>query len=478
MKKYWFLLIGLIILFSSCKKFLDLQPQFQLSTASFYKSQGDFETAIVGAYSELQGLYASPMIYLGELTTDNAYIQWTSPTTSEQELDQMLITPSNNFVGSAYSTNFRIVMETNAILDQIDGTSLQNSMKERYKGEAKFLRALAYFNLVRLFGDVPLINVNFKSPSEIQSFDMTRQPVDQVYDLIITDLQQTIVHLQGITNLSKSRASVGAAKTLLGKVYLTIHKYPEALTELGDVISSNKYSLQPNYATLFTNKNDELPESIFEVKYLSGNIGEGNSFSSLFTPASFNAAIFPNNMNGSGRILPTKDLIDSYEPDDVRRKLSIMDSLKLLDGSYDKIPYGLKMVDFTVGIPGDGGINYIPLRYADVLLMYAEALNETNKISEAFPYINLVRKRADLGEISGLSQEELRLAIERERRVEFLEEGHRWFDLIRTGRAISVINNYYANNGLNFSVTEYKLLMPIPLREINIDPNMEQNPGY
>lgn len=477
MKKYWYLM-GLLVFFSSCKKFLNLQPQFQLSTASFYETQGDFETAIVGAYSELQGLYSSSMIYLGELTTDNAYIHWTSPTTSEQELDQMLITPSNNFVGAAYSINFKIVNETNAILDEIEGASFQNSVKDIYKGEAEFLRGLAYFNLVRLFGEVPLVTVNFKSPSEIQDYDMTRKPVTQVYDQIISDLKQAIVHLQGGTNPGKSRASANAAKTLLGKVYLTIHKYPEALIELNEVIASNKYSLQHNYETLFTNNNDDLPESIFEVKYLSGNIGEGNSFSSLFTPASFNAAIFPNNMNGSGRILPTKDVINSYESGDRRRKATIMDSLKLLDGSYDKIPYGLKMVDFTVGIQGDGGINYIPLRYADVLLMYAEGLNETNKTIDAFPYINLVRERAGLGDLSGLSQEELRLAIEKERRVEFLEEGHRWFDLIRTGKAISVINDYYSNNGLSFSVTEYKLLMPIPLREINIDPNLKQNPGY
>lgn len=390
----------------------------------------------------------------------------------------MEITPTNTFVSAAYTINFKIITESNAILDFIDNAAVTDAVKEQYKGEAKFLRAFGYFNLVRLFGDVPIVTKDFKSPEEIQAADMSRQPAAQVYQLIISDLQEAETNLQAVTGLSKSRASVGAAKALLGKVYLTMHQYSDAATVLNDVISSGKYSLENNYATLFTNNNDELPESIFEVKYLSGNIGEGNSYSSLFTPPSFNAAIFPNNMQGSGRIVPTIDVRKAYEPRDLRRKASIMDSLLLQNGTYEQIQYGLKMVDFTVGIPGDGGINYIPLRYADVLLMYAEALNELNKTDEAYPYINIVRERAGLGDLSGLTQDEFRLALEKGRRLEFLEEGHRWFDLVRTGRAITVLNQYFTKYGLSFSVTPNELLMPIPQREIDINPNMKQNPGY
>lgn len=480
MKKYWLILILVvsIVFISSCKKFLDLPPKFEVSTSSFYQTQEDFETAMVGVYSQLQNLYDAPMIYIGELTTDNATILWTSPTTSEMELDEMRITPSNGFVNQAWTINFKIITSSNAILDYIEKAAVSDAVKDQYRGEAKFMRAFAYFNLVRLFGDVPIVTTDFKSPGEIQSADMSRQPTDQVYKLIISDLEDARTKLQGVTTLSKSRASVGAAKTLLGKVYLTMHQYSDAASVLSDVISSNEYSLEKNYATLFTNNNDELPESIFEVKYLSGNIGEGNSYSSLFTPPSFNAAIFPGNMNGSGRIVPTYNVTNAYEPGDIRRRASIMDSLKLQDGTYEKIQYGLKMVDFTVGLQGDGGINYIPLRYADVLLMYAEALNELNKTDEAYTYINQVRERAGLDDLSGLSQDEFRLALEKERRVEFLLEGHRWFDLLRTGRTIAVMNHYFQDNNLNFSVTQDELLMPVPQREIDINPNMKQNPGY
>ncbi len=478
MKKYLSVLFALIFFFSSCKKFLQLEPQYVVNTASFYKTEQDFETAIVGSYSELQSLYNAPMVYIGELTTDNAHIIWTSPTTSESELDEMMVTPSNGFVGSVWNLNYKIITESNTILDNIDNAKLRDALKQQYKGEAKFLRAFAYFNLVRLFGDLPIVTHNFRSPNEIQSYDMSRKPADSVYAIIINDLKQASSALQGVAGLSKSRASVGAAKSLLGKVYLTIHQYAEASAVLNDVISGGTYSLQTGYASLFTNNNDELPESIFEVKYLSGNIGEGNSFSSIFTPPSFNAAIFPQNMNGSGRIIPTRDMMDAYESGDIRRKESIMDSLRVQGGTYEAIPYGLKFVDFTVGIPGDGGVNYVALRYADVLLMYAEALNELDKTDEAYTYINMVRQRAGLNGIGGLSKTEFRLAMEKERRVEFFCEGSRWFDLIRTDRAIAVVNNYFDANGLSFSVTQNELLMPIPQREIDINPDTKQNPGY
>lgn len=478
MKKYCFISFILIVFFSSCKKFLQLEPKYVVNTASFYKTEQDFETAIVGSYSQLQPLYNATMIYLGELTTDNAHVLWTSPTTSESELDEMRVTPSNGFVGNAWNWDYKIITESNTILDNIENAGLRDALKEQYKGEAKFLRAFAYFNLVRLFGNLPIVTHNFTSPGEINSYDMSRKSADNVYAIIINDLQQASSELQGVTGLSKSRASVGAAKALLGKVYLTMHKYSEASAVLSDVISGGTYTLQKVYASLFTNNNDELPESVFEVKYLSGNIGEGNSFSSIFTPPSFNAAIFPNNMNGSGRIIPTRDMMNAYEPGDIRRKESIMDSLRVQGGTYEPIPYGLKLVDFTVGIPGDGGVNYIALRYADVLLMYAEALNELDKTDDAYTYINKVRERAGLNDLSGLSKEQFRTAMEKERRVEFLCEGQRWFDLVRTGRAITVIDDYFKNNGLSFSVTQNELLMPIPQRETDINPNLKQNPGY
>ncbi|MEQ9437420.1 MAG: RagB/SusD family nutrient uptake outer membrane protein [Cyclobacteriaceae bacterium] len=478
MKKYMLIAATVLVCLSSCDDFLTLQPEYLVNENTFYKSANDFETALIGNYSALQGLHDASILYLGELTTDNAEIQWTSPTTSEMECDEMNLTSTNTFANAVWNSCFTTISRCNNILSRIASVDMDESLKSQYRGEALFLRAYNYFYLVRLFGDVPIVEESFRSPGEIAAFDMARKPASEVYQIITGDLMMADDLLQGVTGLSKSRASAGAAKTLLGKVYLTRQDYPAAATELKEVIDRNTYSLEADYKSLFTNGNDELGESIFEIKYLSGNLGEGNSFSSVFTPPRFDMAIFPGNMQGSGRIVPTADVVSAYEPGDVRRAASIADSVQLVDGTSAANIYGLKFVDFTTGVVGDGGINFTALRYADVLLMYAEALNETGNTADATTFLNRVRDRAGLPSLSGLSGSDFALALEQERRVEFLGEGHRWFDLVRTGRAQTVLNDYFADKGLNFSVAENELLMPIPQNEIDIDPNLVQNTGY
>jgi hypothetical protein len=355
---------------------------------------------------------------------------------------------------------------------------MNEQTKSQFRGEALFLRAYSYFQLVRIFGPVPVVEVAFRSPVEIDAFDMSRKPVNEVYTLITNDLIQAATLLDGVTGLGKSRASTGAAKTLLGKVYLTQNEYELTETVLKEVIDAGSYSLVEDYKVLFTNGNDDLSESIFEIKYMSGNLGVGNNFSSIFTPARFDMEIFPNAMQGSGRVLPTPDMAGAYEEGDLRRSLSIGDSVLLNTGNYERELYGLKFVDFTTGVQGDGGVNFTALRYADVLLMYAEALNQNGKEDEALAYLNMVRDRAGLDGLSGLSADDVTMALEHERKVEFFLEGHRWFDLARTGRLMTVINDYFQRNNLSFRVEEHNLIMPIPLREIDINPNLGQNPGY
>jgi len=477
MKKY--LLIAIMLIpFASCKDFLKLHPEDQISENIFYKTSNDFNTAMVGAYSGLQQLYDYSVLALGELTTDNLYVQWSSPTTSIQECDQVSITSTNDFVAAVWSTCFTTISRANNILERIDNATFDESLKTQYKGEALFLRAYCYFHLVRLFGDLPIVKQTFKSPAEVAAFDMTRKPVADVYVMIIEDLTNSATLLANVTSLGKERASTGAAKTLLGKVYLTQKDYPHAVTVLKEVIDMHKYTFPMSYSSLFTNNNHNLGETIFEISYLSGNVGEGNDFSSFFCPALFNMALFPNNMNGSGEMNPSMDVYNAYEPGDLRKAASIGYPTPTLGGGTENVPYGKKFVDFTTGVSGDGGVNFIALRYADVLLMYAEALNETDQSVEAHNNLNLVRNRAGLGPLSGLSKADFELAMERERRVEFLCEGHRWYDLVRTGRAVTVLNAYFVSLGLSFTVDAHELLMPLPLREVEIDPRLEQNQGY
>ncbi len=476
MKKITFILFGIFLGFTACNDFLELSPEYQNNEEDYYQSKDDYETAVVGIYNKLQSLHDVTILYLTELTTDNATPSYQNPTTDQYECDEMNITSSNGYVNSVWTCCFTAIAYSNNILARIDDIDMDETKRDQFEGEALFIRAYCYFYLVRLYGEVPIVDVAFRSPDEISSFDMTRQPASDVYAMIEDDLENAASLLKG-TELSKGRASEGAAKTLLGKVYLTEGECSSAATVLKEVIDMKAYSLVDDYGSLFDGTNEKSGESIFEIEYLSGDIEEGNNFSYYFTPSLFNMAIFPDDMSGAGRITPTSDMLSAYEEGDLRKSVSVCDSCLMTDGTYEETIYGLKFVDFS-NTPTDGGINFTALRYADVLLMYAEALNENDQTTTALPYLNMVRERAGLVDLSGLSKDEFTLAMEKERRVEFLNEGHRWFDLLRTGRTQTVLNAYYSSLGYTFSVEDSELLMPIPDDEIEIDPNLTQNPGY
>ncbi|OFX54135.1 MAG: hypothetical protein A2W86_05490 [Bacteroidetes bacterium GWD2_45_23] len=466
------------IIFSSCSDFLNLQPDYLINEESFYKTTIDFEASVIGPYASLQeATYA--LLALTELTTDNLTVTLQSPGVSELECDEVRLSSNNDYIHSIWNACYGAISRSNNLLGRLEGASIPDQEKNQYRGEAYFVRGYAYFILVRLFGPVQLVDKAFRSPNEIAASDMSRKPVNEIYEFIIQDLEQAGDLLQGLTMPGKGRASSGAAKALLGKVYLTQKEYEKAGTVLKSVIDSGQYSLVNNYAGLFDKQNDDLPESLFEIKYLSGNVGEGNSFALHFVPTVYGGmALFPGNQLGGGRLSPTMDMANAYENGDVRKNASVSDSVPMSDGSTVRMLYGKKFVDFTASNIADMNNNFTVLRYADVLLMYAEVLNETGKTADAQSYINLVRARAGLTAISGLSKVQVVLALEKERRVEFLYEGHRWFDLVRTGRALSVLNAYFTASGLSYSVEDYETLMPIPQREIDINPALEQNPGY
>lgn len=478
MKQYIIIILLVMLVSTSCKRYLELTPEAQISAENFYRNSNDFETALIGSYGTFRGLYSnSTMVYLGDLTTDNTEIQWSSPSVGEMQLDQNAVTSTNNFINAAWNTNLTTVSRCNTILNRIDQLESDANTKNRIKGETKFLRAYSYFNLVRLFGRVPLTDQEFKSPEQIAAADLSLQPKEKVYEVILKDLTDAETLLPATLNADKTRASRGTVKTLLGKVYLTLLNYDKAAEKLKEVIDGRQYSLVANYKSLFTPPNNNLPESIFEIQFLSGR-NMGNNFSSVFTPAITSMAIFPNNTQGSGRIVPTLDMIRAYQPADNRKAASVNDSVLLINGTKAYNRYGLKFVDFKAVDPGDGSATFTVLRYGDVLLMYAEALNEQGKTGEALQYINAVRTRAGLANLSGLSKEALRLEIEKERRVEFLHEGHRWFDLVRTGRARTVLNAHYQSQNQRFSLEEFELVFPIPQNEIDLNPAVTQNTGY
>ncbi|MGK6350894.1 RagB/SusD family nutrient uptake outer membrane protein [Parapedobacter sp. DT-150] len=462
----------------SCSNFLDLAPEYEVNDQNFYSDKNDFEALIMGCYSGLQTLHNNAYPFLAELTTDNVHITLQSPGVNELECDEMNITSSNAYVSTLWSSSFVTIARANSVLNRIDDAEMSDADKNQYRGEAYFIRAYCYFNLVRLYGDVPLVTKDFRSPDEVQLQEMTRQPVERIDSLIVSDLSNADVLLANVS-LSKGRGSSGAAKALLGKFFLTRKDFPNARTYLQEVVDSKQYELVDDYGSLFSPTNDDLIESIFEIKYLSGNVGEGNSFAQQEVPVLYGGmALFPGNQLGGGRLSPTLDLVNAYEDGDRRKDLSISEDIPLNDGSIYKLWYGKKFVDFNANPVSDMDNNFTVLRYADVLLMLSEALNESGEGELAADYLNEVRQRAGLADVGPVSKQDLALALERERRVEFLFEGQRWFDLVRTGRAKQVLNDYYAAAGLNFSVEDHELLMPIPQNERDINPGLTQNEGY
>ena len=322
--------------------------------------------------------------------------------------------------------------------------------------------------MVRIWGAVPLVTKEVTTPFE--EFDHGRDDTGIVYKQIIADLTHAAKVLplfQSGTNIG--RATQGAANTLLGKVYLTEHNYAAAVAVLQTVVNSNAYKLLPNYADIFkiANKNNE--ESIFEVQFNDAT-GQGSEYANFF-------AVDASSIGGIGQVLgydiPTKAFSDSFATNDLRLNATL--------GKVKKKYYCNKFMDPAPLSDLNGNNNFMVLRYADVLLMLAEAQNEMAYTADgdAFNNINQVRKRAGLGKLTTLTtpdQQAFRLAMEQERKYELAFENHRWFDLVRTGRAIEVMNAAPTENGV-INIDKKNLLFYIPQSQIDVKPGLiTQNP--
>jgi hypothetical protein len=483
MKKYIFIFLISIISFS-CEDFLDLGPDNRINTQSFYKNQKDFEVALVGAYSTLQGLHGSNLHLFAEMATDNAEIQLANPTSDELQLDEVNFTPSNTYVNSYWSSCYSLITKCNTILGRIEEfNDINETVKKTIQGECLFLRAYGYFYLVRMFGEVSIVTEEFTSPNQVGAYDMSRKPVVDVYLLILNDLINAESLLAPAVPSDRGRVSTGAVKTLLAKVYLTQKEYAKAAAELEKVMALKKadgspaYKLEADYGKLFSEGNDDNNESIFEIEFASGNLGEGNNYAHHFYPLIQRMAVFKGNLLAGGRCVPTQSLMNAYEDGDNRKEVSVGDRIPMTDGSFTTSTFCKKFIDYNVTVLSDGGVNFTAYRYADILLMYAEVLNELDGAG-ADTYLNEVRTRAGLEGKTRTGKEGFRLMIEQERRIEFAYECHRWFDLVRTGRLKDVMNMHFESKGLGFSVEDHKWLLPVPQTQRDIDANLFQNPGY
>ena len=483
--KYNLIAIALLgFSFSSCSDFLEQNPQTDLSENDFYKTADDILSAVNGVYSSLQegDIYGNWYVF-GEIPSDNTRNQLSGSVTTQNEFDQFYIDTQNSMIANFWKAAYKVINRTNTVLGRIDGIEINTELANRYKLECKFIRALMYFNLVRVYGDVPLV---LKEISISESYDILREPKENVYNQIIADLKEAQDLPVSYSTAEDGRATQGAAKALLANVYMTLHKYAEAETILAEIINSGQYSLVENtpgslnidgYKNVFSPVNHNSKEGIFEIQFLKGGYGEGSNYANNFAPENSGTNVVAVGGTG-GNNIPEMDIYNAYEEGDLRRDFSM--SLGYYDNRKNNEWVESRYVCKFMDVPyqnNDASNNYPVIRYADVILMYAEALNQNGKTAEACKYLNMTRRRGFGYQTTETSPVDLQttdkaqfaLMVEQERRVELAFENHRWFDLIRTGRAVEVMKSK------GFSLNETNLICPIPQKQIDVNPKLTQN---
>lgn len=462
MKKILVLASLATLLMTSCgDSFFDLEPASSVTIDKVYKTASDYNVAVIGCYAKLQS-QVNFYTECCEYRSDNLSLGApTAGTQDRYDIDHFTEKPSNGILSSYWANFNNNVYRCNLLLDQIDGANFAENLKKQYKGEAMFIRALNYFNMYRIWGGVPATK---HVVSAAEALKVARYSDEQMFDLIAGDLKEIVDNNylpETYSSADLGRATSGAAKALLGKVYLTFHKWTEAKDILSQLIG--KYQLVSPIAQVFDVDNKNNNEIIFAVHFNKEIEGEGHSY-------------WYNLTNASDDTNQTSSLLNTFPTGDARKDLityvQVEKNVRLMNKFYDTKSPTFKTV----------GNDQILLRYADVLLMYAEALNEiqydASEGSLALKYLNAVRQRAGISNLTAKqlpTQEKFRKGILVERQREFPYEGQRWFDLVRMGFAKSVM----AENGVE--IKDYQLLFPIPQQEIEKVGDKSilwQNPGY
>jgi len=489
------ILIGIIVTIAiSCTDdFVERDPVYSIDSENYFNSEADYNSALIGAYDLLHATFKNVM--LGDIASDNTLSggESANDVAGFQQIDDMNHTAVNAELKNIWDWLFAGVNRANYILEFKDKTDFPN--KNQVIAEARFLRAYYNFELVKFFGPIPLSgDKRFKLDDEKT---IPRSPVAEVYASIESDLLFAIDNLNPVAAQS-GRATKGAAQALLGKAYLYQEKFVNASTVLDQLITSGSYSLVANYSAIFENSGENGPESVFEIQYTDA---EGASFTCLQCSEGNVAVGFNGVRNLSAPLydsgfsfnVPTQKIVDAFEVGDNRKSVSILDivAFAAANTTYNNnagVKYGIgyKHTGYYnrkyIPRQGDQNIgdanltnpnNYRSIRYADVLLMAAEAFNRGGiNDGKAREYLNQVRRRAfgDNNHDISASGAALTDFILAERRVELVGEGHRFFDLVRTGKAAQEITGF---------TTGKNEVFPVPNEEIRFsNGNWQQNPGY
>lgn len=489
MKTIYLLSVAVVGLVTACQPELNLSPLGTPATSTAYVTPQDATAALTGAYNVLQSVYRDENIVTPSIVATDDGIPFLTGNADRRALWSYNLIPTNTFVQGIWSLAYSGIQRSNLVIARLPGIVMDEALKKRYVAEARFLRALHYFHLVRFFGDVPIVTTETTSLVDVS---VSRSKADEAYTLIEADLNEAEAVLPRTYPAGEvGRATQGAAKGLLAKVYLTRAGntggspfWARAAAKAKEVIDLGIYDLWANYADVYDLKNRGGKESIFEVMYVTDLAG--NTHTTYWAPRG--APIVPG--NGYGTLRVSAGLWNGYSATDKRRDASFLTTYvnsansQRVDLSVETTDPARavsfwKLADLSSKVLGGGGKSFPYLRYSDVLLIYAEALSAANggPGADAYAAINRVRTRAGLGPLSGLSAPQFKDAVLQERRLEFCMEGNRWFDLARTGRLVDAVKAE-TSFGRNPTIQPYHVLLPIPQRERDANPALTQNPGY
>jgi len=481
MKRYWLLLVLPVLLSAGCEKTLDFTVKDKITLDNFYQNKDDALAAVNAVYNDLGAveLYCSSLWLVQDIASDDfdALSTWNDP--NAHQLDQYTIQATNNYMTGIWQYSYIGISHANIAIQKIPGINMDDELKTRFLGEIRFLRGLYYFNLVRFFGDVPLI---LQPGTTIEEFLVARTPADEVYNAIIEDFTFASENLLlTYSGSDKGRATKGSALGLLSKVYLTMKQWDLAAStarQVMDLEDDGVYGLFADYADNFKEKNKNGLESVFQVQFYTGSQPENTRIVISGLPS------IPPFPAGVSIILPTNDLLASFDSGDYRYNVTFFTSYFYFQ-TYTFSPHVWKHWDrdtYKASQTGQSGANFPVMRYSEILLIYAEALNEANNgpTQEAYDAVNRVRARARHGDngvlpdLTGLSQAEFREAVLKEKRCETVNEGQRWFDLARTGNLVAYVKRA---KGDKANPTEFNNVYPIPQREMDLNDKLVQNPG-
>jgi hypothetical protein len=497
MRKISIILYSFLILsFIACEDQLDQAPISEVGSNNFYRNEADFQKAITGVYSQLR-FYPDRHFYLSEVRSDNLYATTAMGVREHEPINNFEQTIAvNNNLENAWNQSFNGIMRANTVLTKLNDQVVPNeAIRQQIEGEAKFLRALYYFDLLRWFGKIPLYD---KVISPTEALEIPRSSVQDVYGLIMADLADAITLLPpSYDAVDVGRATSWAAKALLARVHLTrsgptyniegpglgLNEYAQALNLLNDIIDNGPYAWVSDYASIFDYNNENNPDIIFDVQYISGGLGAGALYPGIMIPQAYGRAVqLPFDPGGIELIPVSDDFLNSFEEGDVRKEASFQ--LGYTDqGFVETRAFYNKFLDLQQ--PGldrfDWPINFPVIRYTDVLMMKAEAIlhGAGGSQQEVDDIVNRVRERAGLEAVSEVT---LPMLME-ERRKEFAVEGLRWHDLVRSGLVLDAMNEWLPIadelNRMPETLDPNYVIYPLPYTQLIVKKGLyQQNPGY